>query len=108
MFNHSVKETMSNSNRSEMGSISSQTAREGRIIYCPSEEGDRAAGLGLFRRSPERLEPGQHIVGVKESLKDGQHIVGVKRTVGEFKDGEKQFVNSKNNVNIRDKETFLK
>ena len=40
---------MSNSNRSEMGSISSQTAREGRIIYCPSEEGDRAAGLGLFR-----------------------------------------------------------
>ena len=40
---------MSNLNRSEMGSISSQTAREGRIIYCPSEEGDRAAGLGLFR-----------------------------------------------------------
>ena len=43
-----------------------------------------------------------------ERLKPGQHIVGVKRTVGEFKDGEKQFVNSKNNVNIRDKETFLK
>ena len=47
---------MSNLNRSEMWSISSQTAREGRIIYCPSEEGDRAAGLGLFRRSQRESE----------------------------------------------------
>ena len=56
MFNHSVKEMMSNLNRSEMWSISSQTAREGRIIYCPSEEGDRAAGFGLFRRSHRASE----------------------------------------------------
>ena len=47
---------MSNSNRSEMGSISSQTTREGRIIYCPSEEADRAAGLGLFRGSHRASE----------------------------------------------------
>ena len=86
---------MSNLNRSEMWSISSQTAREGRIIYCPSGEGDRAAGLGLFRRSHRASEA-------------EQHIVGVKRTVGVIKDWEKQFVNSKNNVNIMDKETFLK
>ena len=45
-----------------MWSISSQTAREGRIIYCPSEEGDRAAGfnraagVGLFRRSHRASE----------------------------------------------------
>ena len=56
MFNHSVKERMSNLNRSEMWSISSQIAREGRIIYCPSGEGDRAAGLGLFRRSHRASE----------------------------------------------------
>ena len=39
-----------------MWSILSQTAREGRIIYCPSEEGDRAAGFGLFRRSHRASE----------------------------------------------------
>ena len=39
-----------------MWSISSQTAREGRIIYCPSGEGDRAAGFGSFRRSHRASE----------------------------------------------------
>ena len=72
MFNHSVKETMSNLNRSEMWSISSQTAREGRIIYCPSGEGDRAAGLGLFRRSHRESEAWAAYSRSKENCRSHQ------------------------------------
>ena len=42
---------MSNSTRSERWSFSLRNVRDDGMIICPSGEGDRAAGLGLFRRS---------------------------------------------------------
>ena len=42
---------MSNSTRSERWSILSQNVREDGMIICLPEEGDRAAGFGLFQRS---------------------------------------------------------
>lgn len=42
---------MSNSTRSERWSFSLRNVRDDGMIICPSGEGDRAAGLGLFQRS---------------------------------------------------------